>query len=515
LDAHHSIKQSPTHSFRDTFNHLFFQEKDPLYIYLILGVITLIGVFLRMLVLNKPIEYDEAYTFIYFASRSFKHILADYSAPNNHIFHTILVGLAYRLFGGEPWVLRLPAFIAGILIVPVMYITARRFFSRQQALAASALIAVGHWFIMYSVNGRGYTMLILFALLQANFAGILVAQQSKPALIAFALTGALGFYTIPIFLYPMAGISLWVVTTYLIGKESWQDKFHRLAVFLGTCIGSGLLTLVLYSPVIIFGTGFSSLFNNEIVESLNWSTFIENLDPRITRAWRKWMVRIEPTTQDLLSGGFLLSLFLYRKISNQKLPLQVFLGIAVVILLLLQRVTPLPRMWLYLEAFYLLFAAAGLVWLADVLARKIAGPPRAERILSFAILLAAIGACIGILTSRQQEIVMNRGPLPEQYAADYIVKHLTQEDTIIATGPVTIRTAYYSSINGIPFDRFYQRDHPLKIQNALVLLRKNSKYNTPQKVLDFFKLAAALDSTSAELVFEYGKVQIYSIPAKE
>jgi hypothetical protein len=47
------------------------------------------------------------------------------------------------------------------------------------------------------------------------------------------------------------------------------------------------------------------------------------------------------------------------------------------------------------------------------------------------------------------------------------------------------------------------------------LLRKNSKYNTPQKVLDFFKLASALDSTSAELVFEYGKVQIYSIPAKE
>jgi len=514
LDHNHPNKQSLSHSFRVTVNHLFFPEKDPFYIFLILGVITLIGLVLRILEINKPIAYDEAYTFIQFASRSFKHILADYSAPNNHIFHTILVGIAYRLFGGYPWAIRLPAFIAGTLVVPVMYVTARRFFSRPQALAAAALIAVANWFIAYSVNARGYTMLILFALLQANFAGVLVTRQSKAALIAFALTGALGFYTIPVFLYPMAGISLWVVMTYLIAKEPWQNKSHQLIVFLGTCVLSGLLTLILYLPVIIFGSGFSSIISNEIVKSLDWSTFVENLDPRIAKTWRKWMMRIEPTAQDLLSGGFLLSLLFYRKISNQKLPMQVFLALAVAILLVLQSVTPLPRIWIYLEAFYLLFAAAGLVWLADLLIRRIAGPLWTERILSFGILLMVIVACISILTSRQQSIVMNRGPLPEQYAANYLRDQLSSEDTILAIGPVSIRTAYYSSINGIPFDRFYQRDHPVKIQNALVLLRKNSKYNTPRKVLDFFKLASALDLTSAELVFEYGKVQIYSIPAR-
>lgn len=513
MDHNHPNKQSLSHSFRVTVNHLFFPEKDPFYIFLILGGITLIGLVLRILEINKPIAYDEAYTFIYFASRSFKYILADYSAPNNHIFHTILVGIAYRLFGGEPWAIRLPAFIAGTLAVPVMYVTARRFFSRPQALAAAALIAVANWFIAYSVNARGYTMLILFALLQANFAGILVTRQSKPALIAFALTGALGFYTIPVFLYPMAGISLWVVMTYLIAKEPWQNKSHKLVVFLCTCMLSGLLTLLLYSPVIIFGTGFSSIISNEIVESLDWSTFVENLDPRITKTWQKWMVRIEPTAQDLLSGGFLLSLLFYRKTSNQKLPMQVFLALAVAILLVLQSVTPLPRIWIYLQAFYLLFAAAGLVWLADLLIHRIAGSLWTERILSFGILLMAIVACISMI-SRQQSIAVDRGPLPEQYAANYLSDQLSSEDTIIATGPVSIRTAYYSSVNGIPFDRFYQRDHPVKIQNVLVLLRKNSKYDTPQKVLDFFKLASALDLTSAELVFEYGELQIYSILAR-
>lgn len=524
VDSNHSSKRTLNRSLLATLEHLFLPEKDPFYIYLILGAITLIGLFLRLLLINKPIEYDEAYTFVYFASRPFKYILADYSVPNNHIFHTILVGLAYRLFGGQAWVLRLPAFIAGVLIVPVMYITARRFFSRHQALGAAALIAVANWFIMYSVNGRGYTLLILFALLLTNFAGILVIRHysprseakwgSKSALIAFALTAALGFYTIPIFLYPMAGVSLWVVMTYLIAREPWQNKLHRLAVFLGTCTLAGLLTLILYSPVILFGTGFSSIVSNEIVESLNWSTFVENLDPRIARTWQKWMVRIEPTAQDLLSGGFLISLLFYRKASNQKLPLQVFLALAIVILLVLQRVTPLPRMWLYLQAFYFLFAAAGLVWLADLLLRKIAGPLWTERILSFGILLMVIAAWTNILTSRQQSVIMNRGPLPEEFAANYIVDHIEPEDTIVATGTVHIRTAYHLIIQGIPFDRFYRRGQP-GIQNALVLLRTNSKEDTPEKVLEFFKLTSALDLASAELVYEYGKLQVYSIPAKE
>src|SRR5687768_12970893 len=257
---------SQSHSLRAIFEHLFLPEKDALHIFLILAGITLIGLVLRILDINKSIAYDEAYTFIHFASRPFKHILADYSAPNNHIFHTILVGVSYRLFGGQAWALRLPAFIAGVLMIPAMYIAARRFFSQYQSLAAAGLIAVIPLFINYSVNGRGYTILVLFALLLANFAGILVVRQSKPTLLAFILTSAIGFYTIPIFLYPMAGISLWVSLTYLVTNEPPQSasRLRRLGIFLSVCLLVGLLTLVLYSPVILFGSGLSSIVGNEI-----------------------------------------------------------------------------------------------------------------------------------------------------------------------------------------------------------------------------------------------------------
>jgi hypothetical protein len=514
-----ALDQQPrSHPLWRSLEHLFLPEKDRLHIYLILGGITLIGLTLRIIDINKPIAYDEAYTFIHFASRPFKHILADYSAPNNHIFHTILVGVSYRLFGGQPWALRLPAFIAGVLLIPAMYMAARRFFSEHQALAAAGLIAIIPLFINYSVNGRGYTMLVLFSLLLVNFAGMLVRNQSKPPLIGFILTAVLGFYTIPIFLYPMAGISLWVVMTYLFTRESWSDRLRKVGIFLGACLVAGLFTVILYSPVILFGSGLSSIIDNEIVRSLTWSTFLENLDPRLLKAWNKWMIGIGPTVELVFLGGFLVSVLFYRQVSHRTLllPLQVFLALGVAMLLVLQRVSPLPRIWIFLEAFYLMFAAAGLVWLVSFVLRTIAGQAFTAWALSLAIPLVFIAACTNMLIVRAQNpVFQDRDLLPEAYAADYLATHLHPADTIVATGPVDIQTAYYLSLHGVSFDRFYKRDHPVEIQNALVMVRKNSKYKTPESVSKFFKLDQTLDLSAAKLVFEYASVQIYSIPARQ
>jgi hypothetical protein len=217
----------------------------------------------------------------------------------------------------------------------------------------------------------------------------------------------------------------------------------------------------------------------------------------------------------MLLGGFLISLLFYRKVSNQKLPMQVFLALAVAILLVLQRVSPLPRIWIFLEAFYLMFAAAGLVWLLDLVLGTVVGPIRTRQILSFAIPLVFIWAMINMLMDRAQNpVFQDRDLLPEAYAADYLAENLKPEDTIVATGPVDIQAAYYLSLHGISFDRFYKRDHPVEIQNALVMLRKNSKYKTMESVVGFFKLDEDLDLSAAELVFEYASVQIYSIPAR-
>ena len=392
---------------------------------------------------------------------------------------------------------------------------ARRIFNANQSLTAAGLVAFTPWFISYSANGRGYTLLTLFALLLMNFAGILVHQQTRPARIAYGITAALGFYTIPVFMYPMAAISLWVLTTFLTASEPWNARLGKARIFLLVCGLAGILTLILYSPVIFFGTGAGSILSNEIVVARDWNDFVDQLSVRAPKTWEDWMLNIAPAVQYTLLGGFLLSLLFYRKVSKQRLPLQVFMALGVVILLLIQRVAPFPRVWIYLEIFYMIFAGAGLVWLLEVLLRNAWKHIGTEKIITALILLTVVVAFSArYVRTHDESVIANQNILPEQRVANFLASRLTPEDTILSMAPVDYRTAYYLYMDGVPYDVFYQRDHPSAIENAIIILRTNSKYNTPESVTDFFKLTSDLDLQRAELIFEYGPLNVFSIPLK-
>jgi hypothetical protein len=77
LNSKRSPAQNRLEVFRGVFNHLFIPAGDPNYIRILLGVISLIGLILRLYIINNPIGYDEAYTFINFSSKPLKFILAD------------------------------------------------------------------------------------------------------------------------------------------------------------------------------------------------------------------------------------------------------------------------------------------------------------------------------------------------------------------------------------------------------------------------------------------------------
>jgi hypothetical protein len=504
-------------AFREVFTHLFVPNDTPKYISIFLGIIAFIALILRLYIINNPIGYDEAYTFINFSSKSVKFVLADYHAPNNHILNSLMIWVAYRILGDHIWVVRVPAFIASMLSVPAAYIAARRFFNPALALTASAVAAIASDIVSEAANGRGYPMIILFSLLLANFAGILVKKQDRWALAAYAVTGALGFYSIPIFLYPMAGISLWVAMTYFVNNEPWKDRWNKLQTFLLACLASGILTFLLYSPVIFFGTGFESLVANKIVKSQTWYEFKSNFAVRAMLTWNSWITYAAPLIKQTLIGGFALSLLFYRKVSNQKLPMQVSLVLGAGIMLVLQRVAPLERIWSFLEAFYLIFATVGLAWLVFISAKALTSEQTAMKIVSGLVLLFAIASFIRTTaTTQNRQAILDRTIAPEQFAGEYIAKHITAKDTVIAVSPVDLQTAYYMKINGISYDVFYQRDHPVQIQNALVVVRTrgDAKYKSLQSILEFYKLTSTLNIDAADMVFEYGPVQVYSVPSR-
>ena len=102
-----------------------------------------------------------------------------YDFPNNHIFYTFLAHVAFILFGSEPWVLRLPALFAGVLIVPATYMTVRIFYDKYAAILSAGIIAASVPFIRYSTQARGYTLVCLVTLLVVSLAAYLLRHKNS------------------------------------------------------------------------------------------------------------------------------------------------------------------------------------------------------------------------------------------------------------------------------------------------------------------------------------------------
>lgn len=230
-----------------------------------LGVIVLAGVALRAAYLDAPMRNDEAFSFLEYASQPFAVIVATYTRPNNHVFHTLLMRAACLLGGDAPAVLRMPCFLAGVLIVPLGYLVALRFFGRHAALAGAALLASSSALVEFSVNGRGYALVALFFLVMMLCAGVLCREASPAAWVVLALTGALGLYTVPVMLYPAAIVFLF------LAAATWREpdpvrRRARWAGLLAAGAGMAFLAAALYGPILLF-SGWRALAANANVQS--------------------------------------------------------------------------------------------------------------------------------------------------------------------------------------------------------------------------------------------------------
>ena len=162
-----------------------------------LSLITALAIVLRVRELSQPIRYDEAATWLDSASQPLARALSDYRFPNNHLFHTLLVHISAATFGSAPWALRLPAFAAGVVVVPLTWALGRALHSRASALGAAGLAATSTTLVLYSTNARGYTMLVCLTIVLALLATRVVRDDNVATWTMMAIVAALGAWTIP------------------------------------------------------------------------------------------------------------------------------------------------------------------------------------------------------------------------------------------------------------------------------------------------------------------------------
>jgi hypothetical protein len=353
-----------------------------------LGLVTAIAVAVRLEFLFQPMRYDESVTYVHYASRPWYIALTTYTAPNNHVLHSLLAHVSTAVLGDEPWAIRLPALLAGILLVPATYVAARALYGRHAALVAAGLVAGSSVLVEYSTNARGYTLVALLFVLSLALATRLRSSWSPAEWLAFAALGALGLATVPVMLYAFGAVALW------LALELWRSDRRLLGRrLLPSLVTAGAFTALFYAPIVA-SSGLDAVVSNEFVESLSWGTFTDRLSDSLATVAEQWHRDVPLALALVLAACFAAGVVFHRRLSATAFPPALVTLAWIAPVVVVQRVVPFERVWLFLVPLYLATAAAGVLFALRPVAARAGGERVLAVALSAALALALTGAAV-------------------------------------------------------------------------------------------------------------------------
>ena len=440
---------------------------------LMVAAIIILGTLLRLFFINRTFQYDEAFTYYSYVETNPFLALANYSYPNNHIFHTLLVQISTFLFGDNLFAIRLPAFIAGVLLLPLGYIFFKRVLNRNIALLGLAIISVAPPLVEYSVNARGYTLICCCFLLLLLF--VLKKESNRFDLLWMIIIAVIGFHSIPVFLYPFSIAMIWL----------WMNRGKRalkniLIIISGTALGS----LVMYTPVLIY-SGLNSLAGNSFITPEPFLVILENLKSFPLR-FSTWISGGYGITFLILTLLGIASVFLKSNKKLRTLLLSALIGILSI--LLLTQKTPPTRVWIFLA----------FIWIPILLV-----PLRFIKMHQVAfIVLSLLFSIVGMANTFQY--IQIKHHTPDFNRISLVLQPLIKSgDQIIAKLPLDYPLEYYLNKNEVPFsfEHVHNGGYPSQksFNNTFILI--HTEYNQHPKEL--------FESSKYELIKSFKDVELY------
>jgi hypothetical protein len=321
---------------------------------LALAAIVAIGLAVRLEFLGLAMRFDESVTFLSFASQHLSAALASFPSPNNHFLNTLLIHFAWRAFGNHPEVIRLPALVAGVAIVPAIYVAGGMLYDRTVGLVAAALTVPSGVLVEYSVNARGYTLVSLATVVLIPLGLYALTRRSGAAWVLWATVAALGLWSVPTMIYGLAIVAFWLLLVAVLDIPRAGRLVAVVSLENALLVTAGI-AWVLYQPA--WGQpGFN--YHEATVPP----GFVE-------KVWNAFGLGYGPLRW-LFAAAALAAVVLHRRVARTRAPL--WLAIAVVVpvsVTVSHRVPPFVRTWLFLLPLLLLLAAAGLTGLTRLALR--------------------------------------------------------------------------------------------------------------------------------------------------
>ncbi|TWT55430.1 hypothetical protein KOR42_28160 [Thalassoglobus neptunius] len=520
---------------------------------LLLSLFFLCAVLFRIPFLNDPIRFDEAYTYLNYARPPVFIGLSTYHDPNNHVFNTLLIHLSTSLFGYDPWAIRLPAFLAGCLCMFFTYLVGVTFGNKSCGILAALIVCLSSALIEYSALGRGYTMVVLFTLLEIIVAGQILkssfnsssanstgqdelktpqivplnAKESSqgsdspnglewPLMVVFS---SLGLWTIPSMAYANAMVWTWLLITGVISEP--QVGRRRFIICWMTGVASvALLTIALYSPIIAT-SGLKSLTGNDFVKPLTRDQFLKGIIPGIETTASLLLRDWNFVAWAVIVIGWVMAVVETILLTLHKKPLFpvpfACSVLSVALLLLVQHVIPPARTWLFLIPICALICGWG--WSSTLdkirsqsLKSKVSG-------VAFAALVATQIPFSTTSESIRQSDETGRCPDAERVVQRLLEMPISESQDaanfpIVTTTPISSPLVFHAQRSGLDEQHFAIPTQET-IHYAIVLVSREHG-QSPEAVLRSLGTNTPIDWSHEEqpnftLIDQIGEVEIYQI----
>jgi hypothetical protein len=316
-----------------------------------------LGVAVRGYFLVQPMRYDEASTFLTFVNGDFTRMFS-YTFPNNHVLHTILVRLATSILGAHPSTIRLPAFLAGVLAIPLVFCLGRVLLRQRTAAFATIAVAVFPYLILFSTNARGYTLIVFFTLMLMLVAVLTAAAPSKASSALLSAIAALGLLTVPTMAFPIAGVYLWLTCLLLLNGNPVRSVLRDFVI--PCALLTVVFSVVFYTPVILVSKGVEPVLANDYVAAQASEEFFRRLPAHLTSTFEDFSRDVPGPI--LFAWAVLMALGAYSTVKRRDWAILLLLPsvlAACAVLLLLKHAIPYPRTWIFLLPMALILADAG------------------------------------------------------------------------------------------------------------------------------------------------------------
>ena len=226
----------------------------------VLLVLMALGGVVRLLVAAQDLSADELATYWVVSTNDFPGVVSTVSTTAE-----ITPPLGFMLswlttqIDLTPEMMRLPALIAGIGTIPLVYAVGLRTVGRAPALLAAALTALSPFMIFYSAEGRGYGVMIALVLLSTLTLLLAVDDGRRRWWVACAVCICLAAYTHYVSIFVLAAQAAWVL---------WAHPAARRPL-----IASTVVAALLYVPWLPSMKGDLDSPTTDILSALSPFTF--------------------------------------------------------------------------------------------------------------------------------------------------------------------------------------------------------------------------------------------------